>query len=570
MSRDDGLDDLSYEERRRRMQELEEELARERAKLIEIEQRKAWEKGAATPDAPPAPWNNPVAGDNHPPENRSFFPQNGFDDLQVTDSGYSENLLMPDDEPAPGIVDSLPSLTQELSPDTFSSGTGDRNKVWKEDEMKLPERPSMGYITSEDHHIDEPRRTTHSATPEIEEYRREIDDFRDRGYNVSRMFDVFSRDIETVRSSVIQFMQDVNQLKEIEQQLDELDVTGFESDALSLRALLKNPDMVEHARTFLQGLKDRIESNEARERRSRIREVEDLFEETLKEFLDVAYLFEEPIQDIKVSIIDMETTPIGEYRTVKKMIFGLKDAMVREKFVKEKEDEKRSFLDELQRWRKKGFTVSEIESVMQRDLPKAVELYEDFVKKANRLLVLETELDSMNVTGFENEIREIRHIVRKTEKIILVENKMESLKRRVRLSGIQTKMGRLRSPVSGKRKGPSQMTCPKCGGVVPIPSNERPLKVNCSSCQTEFHLKRVPTPAPPGSSSGPEDAGIPVSPMNEDGTASVEVTPISTELQVPAKAGPIQTPPAVQPSCPTCGASLLPDSVFCGLCGHKM
>ena len=539
MSRDDGLDDLSYEERRRRMQELEEELARERAKLMDIEQRKAWNKDAATPDTTSALRKNPGAGEGQAPENHFFRQQDDLDDLDdlpMTDSGYSENLLLPDDEPAPGIVDSLPSLTQELSPDT----------------------------------IDEPRRTTHGATPEIEEYRREIDDFRDRGYNVSRMFDVFSRDIETVRSSVIQFMQDVNQLKEIEQQLDELDVTGFENDTLSLRALLKNPDMVEHARTFLQGLKDRIESNEARERRSRIREVEDLFEETLKEFLEVAYLFEEPIQDIKVAIIDMETTPIGEYRTVKKMIFDLKDAMVREKFVKEKEDEKRSFLDELQRWRKKGFTVSEIESVMQRDLPKAVELYEDFVKNANRLLELETELDSMNVTGFENEIREIRHIVRKPEKIILAENKMESLKRRVRLSGIQTKMGRLRSPDSAKRKGPSQMTCPKCGGVVPIPSNERPLKVNCSSCQTEFHLKRVPTPAPRGSPSGPENAGIPVSPMSEDGKASVEVTPITTEVQVSATVSPIQQPPPIQPSCPKCGAALLPDSVFCGLCGHKM
>jgi len=558
------MDDMSYERKVRRMQELEEQLARERAKLQEMEQQHSRDKTSESR-------GDPEPGDGRPaPKNSSFIQNDALNDLQMNGSGYSENLLLPDDGISQGEMDSLPSLTQQLEPDTLSS--------FENEEMKLPEVPAMNPISTRDPSFDTPGGATDGANLdsngvdlEIQEYRREIDEFGNRGYNVSRMYNVFSQDIDTIRRSIVQIMGDVNKLKGIEHQLDELDVTGFESDASSLRALLKNPEMVENARTFFEGLRDRIGLKETRERASRIREVEDLFEETLKEFSDVVDLFEEPIQDIKVSIVDMETVPVAEYRIVKKMIFDLKDAMFREKLAKEKEDEKRSIHEDLNKWSRKGFTVSEIETVMKQDMKRAFELYREFLTSANRLLELETELNKMDITGFENETREIREIIKETDKIFLVENKMESLKRRIRLSGIQTKMGRIRSSVASKRKGPSQMTCPKCSGVVPIPSDERPMKVNCSSCHTEYHLKRIPSSPPAATSpSVSEDGGIPVTPMKVDASAPIKVTTMSSGSQISSPDAPVNAPAIEAPACPDCGAALLPDSVFCGLCGHRM
>jgi DNA-directed RNA polymerase subunit M/transcription elongation factor TFIIS len=485
---------------------------------------------------------------------------------------------MPDKFPIESLEDGKNELSPELS-DELSNRQSNELSNGLSDE--LSNELSTGSS------IDDVNRMT-DLEKEIHDYRNDIEEFKDRGYNVSRMYDLLSRDITIIRQSMLQYMQDINKLKEIEKELDELETEGFERDIVSLRALLMNPDMLEEANSYYEGLKDRMGRRESVEMETRMHEVEGLFDGVVKEFSEITNKFRNEIEDIKVSIIDMETAPLSEYRTVKRMIFDLKDSMIHEKLAKEREDEKQSIIEELNDWRKKGFKVSEIENTIESDLKLTIEMFNDFLKKAKELLEYENELDKMKIKGFETEAEELRKNFRDTEKLFLVKNTMESLKRRIRLAGIQIKMDRMKSPELSKRSGPLQMNCPKCGGIVPIPSDERPLKVNCSSCHTEFHLKRVPTsesdgeneqppaqgavgstgPGTPTGSTGSMPGSIPIPPL--PGAEEVHtVSPIPSDSDT---VGVTVTPitPAEEEKCPKCGAALIQGSVFCGLCGHRM
>jgi len=578
--------DESYENRMRKMRELEEQLAREKALLQEMESSKQ-----AIPESNPG--NDDQTDMSQGTIGRSFLDQTDFDDLNVRDNGYSENLLLPDeDTPLPNTTDiedltsSAPtSIIQDPiqvpiknpSRDTFQDPISNSIRDPSiDDPIEDRDDPLTDDVQSNTEQLDEPlSEESFNGPPDIDSeingYRNDIEEFRSRGYNVSRMYDLFSRDIDTIRQSVLVYMQDVNQLKEIEKKLDDEDIfntDGFDTDVETLRSLLKNPDMVDEAESFFRNLTERIQTREVTERKSKIRDVEDLFDSVMKEFSDVTNAFTDKVEDIKVSIIDMETAPVSHYRSVKKMIFELKDSMIHEKLATERSEEKSVMVEDLKEWGKKGFHVVEIESLIETDLKAAREMMNVFIHKANKLLEFENEINSIMIKGFEKEISEIRKILRDTEKLFLVQNKVESLNRRIRLQGIQKKMDRLKKPASAARKGPTQMECPKCGGVVPIPSDERPLKVNCSSCSTEFHLKRIPSTEKTNAPDISHQPGTPVPPtQTPQGPPPTEVKPI----QEPMVVTPLPAEPLPKENlCPKCGAPLLPDSVFCGLCGYKM
>lgn len=555
----------SYEQRMQRLQELEEQLARERAELAQMGSQS--HSMAPPPNQPSSLPDISSIPTSEPP--RSFLASDNFDDLRGNDTSYGDNLLLPDDEspispdpvnPSTSMNPDLPTFSDE---DISGLDQGPLTDAGNEaiPEMRTAEPESEAPFNPVP---DEP-------LSEIDQYRHEIEDFRTRGYNVSRMYNIFTQDIETIRAAVLHYMQDINQLKELESQLEGLDTSGFEHDVLSLNTLMKDPDSVEKAQTFFAELKDTMAHREEKERSRSVQEIEDLFDGVMREFSDVTANFEEIIGDVKVSIIDLETAAISESHHVKKMVYGLKDDLIKARLSQERAGEIKDIKEDLREWARKGFNVTDIEDVVSRDLKIAADLYEEFTSRANKLLELENVVNSIRAKGFESEISEIKKILRDTDKLLLVQNKITSLKRRIRLAGIQTKMDRIRAPLDAKRTGPTQMGCPKCKGTVPIPSDDRPLKVTCSSCHTEYHLKRVPSsedkgkrvPSSPGQTPPPPKADEPIT------VQPITVQPITVQPISDAGQGPGTGQPG-QDVCPKCRSPLLPDSVFCGLCGHRM
>lgn len=558
----------SYEERVRRLRELEEQLSRERSALERMQSGKEGHHGEPSGSkarTPPAQFRTVSSVGSPPPADDPL-------DLLRDRRGYGENLTLPDDgldkEDVSMPSQGFPGDASDDLPGPDLNGWGGLHPVddrddrddWRSTDSIDPRRKPdpLDFIEPPGTHEspagmypgetgEDPRPVRSRAVPtplnEIDQYRRDIEDFRARGYNVSRMYDIFTRDVETIREAVLKYMQDVNQLKEIENELEELGTAGYEDDVLSLNALLKDPDSLEQAKAFLSRLKLSLGKREEKRRLQTVREIEELFDQIMIEYSDVIGQFARTIDEIKASIIDLEMTSGSDAHQVKKLIYELKDSLVRARLTREREGEVETIREELRELKRKGFRVEEIEDLLSRNMKLATDLYDEFSSNASRLLEIEAELATLPSRGFEKEIAEIRSMLRDTDKVLLVQNRLTSLKRRIRLAGIKTKMNRIRTPADGKRTGPTRMTCPKCGGTVPISSDERPLKVNCSACGTEYHLKRVPVQE--------ERSSAPASPAD------------------PSRP-PVPGPPPGPDTCPKCGSALLPDSVFCGICGHRM
>ncbi len=431
--------------------------------------------------------------------------------------------------------------------------------------------------------------TESSTTPlsEIDEYRRDITDFRKRGYNVSRLYGIFEEDLDSIRKNVLSYMEDITKLKELEQALETLDTSGYDHEVSYLQTLLKNPDAVNEAGLFLEDLKNKLKHREDSERETKIQEIDTMFDGLLKEYSEEISRFKNDVEEIKASIIDMDTAPLSDFIHLKKTIWELKDALVNERKKMDEEKELMGIANELKEWKLKGFDVTEIETVLKKYPEDIDEVFDEFKANAHKLMNFDRELKKMNTKGFETEVREIKKCLRDTKRVIDVMNKLESLKRRIRLNNMQKTMGKIKTTdTPAARIGPTQMTCPKCKGVVSIPSDERPLKVRCSSCETEYNLKRIPSS---GGKPGPSAARMPTTPTGQPPIQGPpvqggHVTPGAPGSQIPSPGvtpGPTPAgtpsgtnvpPPPIPASnkCPTCGEELIPDSLFCGICGFKV
>jgi len=73
----------------------------------------------------------------------------------------------------------------------------------------------------------------------------EVEVWKQEGINVARLEKALAGDLETAWDVFAQFMDDVEKLKSLEDKLEVLDTTGFESQAAGLSEMLKDPDRVE-------------------------------------------------------------------------------------------------------------------------------------------------------------------------------------------------------------------------------------------------------------------------------------------------------------------------------------
>jgi uncharacterized OB-fold protein len=119
---------------------------------------------------------------------------------------------------------------------------------------------------------------------------------------------------------------------------------------------------------------------------------------------------------------------------------------------------------------------------------------------------------------------------------------------------------------------PEARFCPKCGASVPEPSPP-----SLAERQPYIPEESPPAPPPPGASVSCPACGTVLAPeacfCPECGAAVPEPPPPPATAQQPQaleESSPVPSSPALAPICPKCGASLVPEAVFCPDCGHRL
>jgi len=382
-----------------------------------------------------------------------------------------------------------------------------------------------------------------------ESYRREIVEFEARGYDTGRLLPFFVGDLGALRTEVMTFMADIRSLKELEARLDKLDIHGFEDYVTRLLPLLHNPDKVHECRRLVDDLEENLKEHQKKileKKKSRIAELRDMLdhiEENAKRSVH-----KKKIEDIKQLIFKQDTT-LSDLDFLQGEIERLGKSL-EEKEEDEEERHKASLKREIEHYKKKGFRTGPIENTVRRaPIEEAREEYMMFLTAVNSLETLKKELDEMETDGFESDVRRISFTLNDPAKVDEAKSDLSRFRHRLQ----KKRIAGLSLP-----KNPT-FKCKKCGELVPITSEERPLRLNCPVCGKVYNLKkRAEKKEVPPAGNAPGEG------------PAVVFTQIEQPESAPAATGDTVDLSQLNNFCPFCGAELLPDSTFCGMCGNTI
>ncbi len=88
----------------------------------------------------------------------------------------------------------------------------------------------------------------------------EIQEWKDRGYNVQRMEELYRKDRDEAERQLPECRSKIRKLQVLEELLEEMNTTGFEREVMSIKKKLKEPDMALAAEAELEDLRVAIET----------------------------------------------------------------------------------------------------------------------------------------------------------------------------------------------------------------------------------------------------------------------------------------------------------------------
>jgi rubrerythrin len=104
---------------------------------------------------------------------------------------------------------------------------------------------------------------------EIEVLREKLKNWEDRGYNVSKLKEVFSGDTEDVKAAFDGFEEAVTTLEELGAELELFSMAGFDEEVKLLRQKLKDPEQIDAIKAQIEELEEKAsktQTDDAKER----------------------------------------------------------------------------------------------------------------------------------------------------------------------------------------------------------------------------------------------------------------------------------------------------------------
>jgi len=456
---------------------------------------------------------------------------------------------------------------------------------------------------------------TQNLSPEeqakkIQQYRSIIGHFKEKGYNVINVVRALERnDFNLIRERMLDFMEKVQKLKELEKELNTISSEGLEDTVYVIRSKLKDPQAVPKIEKTMESIRKQAEEKERKKREAKMKElkkVQELFQSLEKKYKLDDYVDE--IYDVRTKMDNPDLLDMTDLAKLSAHIKKLETSIAEREHKKKAARLEETIRLEIQEFKKRGYRVKPLEEALAKDIRSAEKLYLDFLSNIDRLEELKSELEGMKTLGFEKEKRAIEEQMNNPTKLDIVEDAINSLKRKIRVERIKAMDLTLHEKRRGKPAGkslnlgdegvatkeeepavivespldkplpiskpepkpepqadsfekPKVKVCPSCkSGRIVIPPKTRPIRVNCQNCGKEYLITGDAGAARPT----PKKKASPF-----DGQEYTEEK--TSETTAPPNIASLAAPPAVnEGKCPNCGAELIVGSDFCGFCGHRI
>lgn len=316
--------------------------------------------------------------------------------------------------------------------------------------------------------------------------RRSMEAWKGEGYYVAPLLKVLDTPLPELEKAFADFGARVERLKGLQAQLDSQPATGFEREVEVLRGKLKDVDKVDGVAAEIEMLAGRIGKRRetdagrvAAEEKKR-KELGDRIQEwktagyntarldkmmaggTLDELRNGCVVFRMRIQRMKEVEAEIATLDISGLEGLaeslrSKLLDPERVAAVeaeltelklrlkrrREDDRKKREDEtrRRSALNQkLQGYFVQGYAISHIEPLFTGEMPVLEGAVRGFEAKVARLRELERDLASLDASGLEGAVEEVKWLLKDVTRLQEAEEAVESLKLRVQRTGARRKL----------------------------------------------------------------------------------------------------------------------------------
>ena len=300
-------------------------------------------------------------------------------------------------------------------------------------------------------------------------YRRTLDEWKEQGLMVEGLEAVMDKDSDTVAETIERARSEIGRLKVLGEELSELDCTGHEEEVENVKELLRDPTRVQQAEEAILNLQLKVERHRKEERRRK--EIEDRTRQELKDHIlswrsegfvtDYLYsMLEGDLEVLKKSVEDFEAAAgkmkelgdelstmdtegyeedverlrakMRDLRLTEEVENDMLNLLVRSKRERQEKLRVEQIRRSLAEWKAQGFVVDKVEVLIGRSDIKALE--KEFVTHKigiHTLKELERDLDNLEPEGFEDEVANLRRLMKDIKNIPTVEEDLLDLQRRI-------------------------------------------------------------------------------------------------------------------------------------------
>ena|GEM_PF-5985819 len=300
-------------------------------------------------------------------------------------------------------------------------------------------------------------------------FRRTLDEWKEQGLKVDGLETVMDKDLDTVAESIERARSEIGRLRVLGEELSELDTTGHEEEVERVKELLRDPTTVHLAEEAILDLQLKVERHRKEERRRK--EIDDRTRQELKDRIlswrsegfvtDYLYsMLEGDLEVLKKAVEDFEAAAgkmkelgdeLGTMDTegyeedVERLRAKMRDVrltgevendmlnlLVRSKRERQEKLRIEQIRRTLSEWKDQGFAVDKVEAHIGHADIKTLE--KEFVTHKigiHTLKELERDLESLEPEGFEDEVANLRRLMKDIKNIPTVEEDLLDLQRRI-------------------------------------------------------------------------------------------------------------------------------------------
>jgi chromosomal replication initiator protein DnaA len=281
-----------------------------------------------------------------------------------------------------------------------------------------------------------------------------LDELKNAGYNVESLEDVINGKMEQIETGFTIFENKMTLLSELKNKLDGMNTAGFESDVEAIQSKLTDIDAVDDITSMISELETKLaeiekqredvtsKMNEWKEQGYVVTKLEEIIDGDMGPIINVFTDLTDQINKLQQLQEKLEDINFKGYEDEAEAI---KSKLMNPDLAAEAEqeltalDEKISAINErrgeikvsLETWAGEGFDVSRIAPFFEEKIDVLEPEFTKLEQEINRLKEISSQIESMDPSGVESTVEELKEMLTNPDKITEIENGFAELQTKI-------------------------------------------------------------------------------------------------------------------------------------------